>query len=93
MGDSVMARTLEAHLKTYDEAKPRVFSRAAFISYRGDIGFVYCLGENWGGDWRSGDVAVLWSNGDLTVLPEDDFRVLSHDAWTLAASLEVRASE
>jgi len=70
---------LKNHL--FAAMKPPVFSPCAMISYNGERGIAYLIGETWSKDWHSGGIAVLWWNGDLTVLPFES-EVLKLDAWS-----------
>ena len=51
----------------------------ALIEYQGTRGLAIMVGENWP-PFLSGDIVVLWEDGEHTVLPED-FELLSRDVY------------
>jgi len=55
---------------------------AAVIAYQDERGVAYVLGERLSTEWASGDIIVLWSDGEHTVLP-DEFECLVPDLWKL----------
>ena len=66
VGEETMKKEqLEAHFEKQS------CGAAAVIAYQGERGVAYVLGERLSKTWASGDVIVLWSDGEHTVLPDE----------------------
>ena len=52
------------------------------IEYEGEKGIVIELGDNLvTREHLRGDILVFWENGDITVLPEKEFKVIKENVW------------
>lgn len=54
--------------------------QAVLIESDGERGIAFKIGENLSATWQSGDVIVIWENGEQTVLP-DKFTVINSNVF------------
>lgn len=67
-------KTLEKKLKV---------RQAALIEKDGERGIAFKIGENLSATWKSGDVIVIWENGEQTILP-DSFQLVNNNVFRKA---------
>lgn len=61
------------------ESKIKI-NQAALIESDGERGIAFKIGENLSQTWKSGDVIVIWENGEQTILP-DKFLLISKNIF------------